>query len=252
MRDPDAAIATLSGGQRQSVAICRAAMWATRVVLMDEPTAALGVVQTERTLNLIRRIRDTGIAVVLISHNMRDVLEVAGPDRGAAPRPADCKFPQPRPCRAGSRRRDDRSTRWRCRGGGVSRPLAAKHPEPPPATLATGLISNGRWRRAFSSSPAWMGAILFGLVVIFSLLRPTTFPTALNLRNVFLDASSLLVVSVGMTYVMIAGGFDLSIGSVLVFSGVIGAEVMGGSGQAWAPFLSAAWPHSRAASPGAR
>ena len=77
VRDPDAAIANLSGGQRQSVAICRAVMWATRVVLMDEPTAALGVVQTERTLNLIRRIRDTGIAVVLISHNMRDVLDVA-------------------------------------------------------------------------------------------------------------------------------------------------------------------------------
>jgi simple sugar transport system ATP-binding protein len=73
----DAPIASLSGGQRQSVAICRAAMWAKRVVFMDEPTAALGVVQTARTLDLIRRIRDTGVAVVLISHNMRDVIEVA-------------------------------------------------------------------------------------------------------------------------------------------------------------------------------
>jgi simple sugar transport system ATP-binding protein len=73
----DAPIASLSGGQRQSVAICRAAMWAKRVVFMDEPTAALGVVQTARTLDLIRRIRDTGVAVVLISHNMRDVIQVA-------------------------------------------------------------------------------------------------------------------------------------------------------------------------------
>ena len=77
LKDMDAPIASLSGGQRQSVAICRAAMWAKRVVFMDEPTAALGVVQTARTLELIRRIRDTGVAVVLISHNMRDVIEVA-------------------------------------------------------------------------------------------------------------------------------------------------------------------------------
>ena len=77
LKDMDAPIASLSGGQRQSVAICRAAMWAKRVVFMDEPTAALGVVQTARTLDLVKRIRDTGIAVVLISHNMRDVIQVA-------------------------------------------------------------------------------------------------------------------------------------------------------------------------------
>lgn len=77
LKDMDSPIASLSGGQRQSVAICRSIMWAKRVVFMDEPTAALGVVQTRRTLELIRRIRDTGVAVVLISHNMRDVIEVA-------------------------------------------------------------------------------------------------------------------------------------------------------------------------------
>jgi simple sugar transport system ATP-binding protein len=77
LRDMDTPIASLSGGQRQSVAICRSIMWAKRVVFMDEPTAALGVVQTGRTLDLIRRIRDTGVAIVLISHNMRDVLDVA-------------------------------------------------------------------------------------------------------------------------------------------------------------------------------
>ena len=77
LKDLDTPIASLSGGQRQSVAICRSIMWARSVVFMDEPTAALGVVQTGRTLDLIRRIRDTGVAVVLISHNMRDVLQVA-------------------------------------------------------------------------------------------------------------------------------------------------------------------------------
>jgi simple sugar transport system ATP-binding protein len=77
LKDMDTPISSLSGGQRQSVAICRSIMWARRVVFMDEPTAALGVVQTRRTLELIRRIRDTGVGIVLISHNMRDVLEVA-------------------------------------------------------------------------------------------------------------------------------------------------------------------------------
>ena len=73
----DAPMAALSGGQRQSVSICRSMLFAKRVLFMDEPTAALGVLQTRRTLDLIRRIRDLGVAVVLISHNMRDVMEVA-------------------------------------------------------------------------------------------------------------------------------------------------------------------------------
>ncbi|WP_167474085.1 ATP-binding cassette domain-containing protein [Nocardia arthritidis] len=73
----DVPIGALSGGQRQSVAVARAVMWASRVVFMDEPTAALGVVQRERVLDVIRRVRDQGIAVVLISHNMPEVLSVA-------------------------------------------------------------------------------------------------------------------------------------------------------------------------------
>lgn len=67
----------LSGGQRQSIAVGRAATWASKLVFMDEPTAALGVVQSDRVLDLIRRVRDTGIGVVFISHNMPHVLRVA-------------------------------------------------------------------------------------------------------------------------------------------------------------------------------
>ena len=70
-------IGSLSGGQRQSVAVARSVVWASRVVFLDEPTAALGVVQRERVLDVIRNVRDTGIAVVLISHNMPEVLAVA-------------------------------------------------------------------------------------------------------------------------------------------------------------------------------
>ena len=70
-------VASLSGGQRQTVAIARAVLWNNKVVVLDEPTAALGVSQTEQVLNLVRRLADNGIAVVLISHNLSDVFEVA-------------------------------------------------------------------------------------------------------------------------------------------------------------------------------
>lgn len=70
-------VASLSGGQRQTVAIARAVLWNSKLVILDEPTAALGVAQTEQVLNLVRRLADNGLAVILISHNMNDVLAVA-------------------------------------------------------------------------------------------------------------------------------------------------------------------------------
>ena len=70
-------VASFSGGQRQSVAIARAAMWARHVIIMDEPTAALGVIQTRKVLELIETVRDRGLAVVLISHNLPEVLQVS-------------------------------------------------------------------------------------------------------------------------------------------------------------------------------
>jgi simple sugar transport system ATP-binding protein len=70
-------VARLSGGQRQGIAVARAVMWASKVVLLDEPTAALGVVQTRGVLDVIKRVRDRGLAVVLISHSMPDVMAVA-------------------------------------------------------------------------------------------------------------------------------------------------------------------------------
>jgi D-xylose transport system ATP-binding protein len=70
-------VASLSGGQRQTVAIARAVLWNSKVVILDEPTAALGVAQTEQVLNLVRRLADKGLAVILISHNLNDVFQVA-------------------------------------------------------------------------------------------------------------------------------------------------------------------------------
>ena len=70
-------VASLSGGQRQTVAIAKAVLWNSKVVLLDEPTAALGVAQTRQVLDLVRRLAEQGLGVVLISHNMNDVFEVA-------------------------------------------------------------------------------------------------------------------------------------------------------------------------------
>lgn len=70
-------VASLSGGQRQSVAVARAVMWNSRLVILDEPTAALGVAQTAQVLDLVKRLAEQGLAVVLISHNLHDIFEVA-------------------------------------------------------------------------------------------------------------------------------------------------------------------------------
>src|SRR6201999_4499870 len=70
-------VSSLSGGQRQTVAIARAVLWNSKVVILDEPTAALGVAQTEQVLKLVRRLADNGLGVVLITHNMNDVFQVA-------------------------------------------------------------------------------------------------------------------------------------------------------------------------------
>ena len=114
-------VSSLSGGQRQTVAIAKAVLWNSKVVLLDEPTAALGVAQTRQVLDLVRRLADHGLGVVLISHNMNDVLEVADRitalylGRVAADVPAEGRHPQP------DRRADHR------------RPLRRpRHPRTPP------------------------------------------------------------------------------------------------------------------------
>ena len=69
-------VASLSGGQRQTVAIARSVLRKAKLVILDEPTAALGVAQTEQVLNLVRRLADSGVAVIIISHNLQDVFKV--------------------------------------------------------------------------------------------------------------------------------------------------------------------------------
>jgi energy-coupling factor transporter ATP-binding protein EcfA2 len=126
-------VETLSGGQRQGVAVARAAAFESRVVIMDEPTAALGVKESNRVLNLIRTLRDRGLPIILISHDMPHVFEVADRihiqrlgRRGAIVTPQshtmrpgrDRRLHRPRP---GSRRRHRRHDRRRLHGLGAGR-----------------------------------------------------------------------------------------------------------------------------------
>lgn len=77
LRSVRQAVAELSGGQRQAIAVAKAVMWNSKLVILDEPTAALGVAQTRQVLDLVRRLADKGLAVVIISHNLHDVFEVS-------------------------------------------------------------------------------------------------------------------------------------------------------------------------------
>ncbi len=110
-------VASLSGGQRQTVAIAKAVLWNSKVVLLDEPTAALGVAQTRQVLDLVRRLADRGLGVVLISHNMGDVLRGRRPDHRALPRPGGRRRPgegrHPQPDRRAHHRRTLRRPRHR-------------------------------------------------------------------------------------------------------------------------------------------
>ncbi|MFG1926069.1 ABC transporter permease [Cryptosporangium sp. NPDC048952] len=93
--------------------------------------------------------------------------------------------------------------------------------------------------KVFSATPFYLGGILLLMAIVFSILRPDAFPTPANFRNILTDVSILLVMAVGMTFVMVAGGFDLSIGSVLVFSGVMAAKTMGAvGGDGWMPVFA--------------
>ena len=77
LRNVRQTVAGLSGGQRQSVAVAKAVMWNSKLVILDEPTAALGVAQTRQVLELVKRLGEQGLAVILISHNLHDIFEVA-------------------------------------------------------------------------------------------------------------------------------------------------------------------------------
>jgi len=94
------------------------------------------------------------------------------------------------------------------------------------------------WQKLVAGSNTWIGLILIGLILVFSIIKPADFFSVANGRNIATDAAVLLVIATGLTYVIITAGIDLSVGSVLVFSGVISAKVMSAvGGNNWGVML---------------
>ena len=230
------AVATLSGGQRQSVAVARAVMWNSKLVILDEPTAALGVAQTEQVLELVRRLAEQGLAVVLISHNLHDIFETAtritvlrlGRNVGVYERAtttqqevvqaitagiptkvsgiAETAPEQSRERRTPSRRAWHRPARRRRRRGA-----------PEPLAAGLGNVKSGN----LGVLPVVFGEIL--IVAYFS-FTATNFFTAPNFVNVILQMAGVTMIAFGVVFVLLLGEIDLSIAYLSGIAAVAAAE----------------------------
>ena len=245
-------VASLSGGQRQTVAIAKAVLWNSRVVVLDEPTAALGVAQTAQVLSLVRRLADRGLAVVLISHNMLDVLQVSDSiavlylgQMAAQVRRTDVNQQQliqlittgsldgeapgrdHEGCERMTSHHDDPTGAG---AGTVAAPdesdnhddLAAVASTVPSATTTREYLHLYRQRvqgGEMGSLPAVAGLIV--LVILFSLLQPT-FGGLYNFGNMLTEGSGPVLLAMGLIFVLLLGEIDLSAG----FTGGVCAAVM--------------------------
>ena len=230
VRSLNSPVGSMSGGQRQGIAIARAIAWADKVVILDEPTAALGVVQTKNVLESVKRVRDKGIAVVLISHSMPHVLEVC--DRIQVLRlGTTCRhLPGSQHDGRDACGRDDRRPR---REGGRGMSTLANQP----AAVAAGADefdgTQSLLKRVVGLQAFWILGVLIVICLFFTLIAGDRFLSTGNFSLISQNVAVWAVIGVGMTFVIITSGIDLSVGSVLVFSSVVAAKVMeamGGSG----------------------
>ena len=186
-------VATLSGGQRQSVAVARAVMWNSRLVILDEPTAALGVAQTAQVLELVARLAEQGLAVVLISHNLHDIFAVAdritvlrlGYSIGVYEREKTTQQEVDRRDHRRRRRRRSRESPNRGRGDRMSTQADSRLPDLDPTGVAairvTGSASNDHARAtsaAGRSSSCWRSSSST------SASPPTTSSPPVNFNNI--------------------------------------------------------------------
>jgi D-xylose transport system permease protein len=260
------AVAFLSGGQRQSVAVAKAVMWNSKLVILDEPTAALGVAQTKQVLALVRRLADQGLAVIMISHNLNDVFAVA--DRLAVMRLGQVvgagKISEFDPQLAVELMTIGRSTRQAdaaSRDAAKTTYSAAPLDEPgsdvgsPPSLAAEAAprkaaaadeanavaapAAGARVAQTFGdyARSAWTGIlagesgilpVLFGMVLIGLVFQSQNaeFLSAGNLVNLLVQGSVFMLIGMGEVFALLLGEIDLSLGFVAGIGGTVVTELV--------------------------
>jgi D-xylose transport system permease protein len=255
-------VASLSGGQRQSVAVAKAMMSEPKLVIMDEPTAALGVAQTKMVLGLVKRLSRQGVAVILISHNLNDVFSVAdriailhlghlvatGPRSDFDPptvvdymttgrswagmradvglmRGAEQATPAQAPGAEPEEREEAPDTDQAAAPGGESAAAAAA-----PAVLAQSLGDYlHAWKTRIRSGESGMLPVLLGLVaiVIFFQIERSQFLSSGNLVNLTEQAAIFILFAAAEVYVLVLSEVDLSVGFVAAVAGFTIAALIG-------------------------
>ena len=244
-------VASLSGGQRQSVAVAKAVLSAAKLVIMDEPTAALGVAQTEQVIDLIKRLASQGTAVMVVSHNLVDVFAVAEQisvlylGRLVAQGPAS-DFDTQMVVEYQTTGQSTRAERARGGGtmtdttgdpvtpgegpGGQRRPARAQPWRPrrssrsAPEVLADSLGDYLRaWWKRIRGGESGALPIIAGLIVIciFFDVQSSAFLTATNIVNLFVQATFIILLGMGELYALILSEVDLSV----AFVGAVGAAI---------------------------
>jgi ribose transport system permease protein len=220
----------LSGGQRQAVAISRAIYFNAKLIIMDEPTAALGVEETRKVYGLIRELRQNGIAVIIISHNINEVFDIA--DRFVVLKTGML---------VGVRRKEETSLDEILRmiiGGRAA--VSAPGAKAEARAEAIDTAAEARTKRMRSSAQAIQKAAAFLSLVLmigfFSIGSPF-FMTFDNLMTVILQTSVIGILAVGVTFVIVASGIDLSLGAVLALSGMVIAKAAAGGLPVWLAVL---------------
>ena len=218
-------VASLSGGQRQTVAIARAVLWNSKVVILDEPTAALGVAQTEQVLALVRRLADHGLGVCLISHNLNDVFQVADEIAvlylGNLVETVSTKD-------VTSNQVVELITTGQASGRDSSRPTngadavstTTEEPEHRAGTVSPDLERgvrdsvNDYVTKVKGGDVGALPAVaaLIVLVIVFTILTGSKFTNAFNFSNLILQGSAIATFGMGLVFVLLIGEIDLSAG----------------------------------------
>jgi D-xylose transport system permease protein len=231
-------VASLSGGQRQSIAVAKAVMWNSKLVILDEPTAALGVAQTRQVLALIRRLADQGLAVIVISHNLNDVFAVADRvailrlGRVAATGPIANYDPQLM-VEIMTTGRSDRQTTIADQGSSAAKaraavfaPSALPETETDEESAKAGgshgdhtqtmhAYAHALWVQILAGESGVL-PVVFGVVLIAAIFQSQNamFLSAGNIVNLLVQGSVFMLIGMGEVFVLLLGEIDLSLGFV--------------------------------------